>query len=122
MPGVSDITVDRGTIKTVLTNLDTFESKLRQALQIVTDAASKKMTNWAKENAIWTDRTSNARQKLSGDGYWESNYMLTCAVMHNMDYGVWLELAHAKKYAILEQAIESQKDTLIKQYVKLLGG
>lgn len=117
---LSGISINIPKTDKMIAELEVTNNMLKESLRIITDTAAKKMANWAKENAIWTDRTANARQRMSGKGYWEDNHTLVCAVMHNVDYGIWLELAHAKKFAILEQAIESQKNDLIKQYCKLI--
>ena len=117
---LSGIKVGVGSINATLTGLRETESKMK-ALRIVCDAASKKMAVWAKQNHTWKNHTHNAEQKLAGEGYWENDTNLVCAVMHCIDYGVWLELAHGKKYAVLEDAIESHKDELIAQYKKIVG-
>jgi hypothetical protein len=118
---ISGISVERGSIDATLLELKGVEKTMKEALRVVCDAAAKKMETWAKENHPWQNRTGNAEQKLHGEGYWENDTNLTCAVMHCVDYGVWLELAHAKRFAVLEDAIESHKDELLAQYKKIVG-
>ena len=43
-------------------------------------------------------------------------------ILVTVDYGIWLELAHEKRFAILEEAIEQNKDELIEAYKRLVGG
>ena len=61
----------------------------------------------AKRNAGWTDRTANARQGLSGQ--WEpmgdGQARLVLATL--MEYGKWLELRHAGRYAIIMRTLEA---------------
>lgn len=121
MAKIGGIKVDVGSINSTILGLNQADSKLREGLKLLADTASKKMEQWAKENAKWVDRTSNARQGLRGEGYWEDRNTLVVAIMHQVDYGIWLELAMERKYAILEQALEQHKDELIKQYKKLVG-
>lgn len=121
MANLSGIEVDASTVSMTIEGLNRTERTLKASLQIVCDAAAKKMEAWAKQNAPWTDRTGNARQGLRGEAFWEDDKNLVCAVMHQKDYGVWLELAHQRKYAILERAIESKKDELIRAYKQLVG-
>lgn len=118
----SGVIIDTDSAKKIIKELENIESRLRISLRIVSDAAAKKMANWAKENQPWTPRTGDAQKFLSGDAYWQDKNILVTAVMHNVDYGIWLELAHEKKYAVLENAIETQRENLIRQYVKLIGG
>ena len=60
-----------------------------------------------KNNRRWTDRTTNARRGLRGRAYWQDSQNIVTAVMHSVNYGVWLELAHNKKYAILEESVRA---------------
>jgi hypothetical protein len=105
-----------------MSELNTRTERLKQALTILTDVASRKMENWAKENAKWEDRTGNARQGIKGESFWVNEHTITCALSHSVDYGIWLELANEKKYAILEEAIQEHKNELITAYERLVGG
>ena len=97
-----------------------YEEKMRAALYILADTGAKMMEAWAKENAHWVDRTSNARQGLKGSAYWDKDTIII-VLSHSVDYGVWLELANQRKYAILQQSILSKKDEVMQNYKKLLG-
>jgi len=112
--------MDAGSKRVFLKEMKITEEKLKDALFVLADTASKKIEAWAKQNARWTDRTTNARQGLKGEAYWENKEALVVAIMHQVDYGIWLELAMEKRYAILEEPIEQHKDELIKQYRKLV--
>lgn len=94
-------------------------------LQMLMQTAASKMEAWAKENAPWTDRTGAARQRLHGEAYWENPQIVVAAVMHQVDYGIFLELAHQRRYAILERTLEEHKDeiqdavaVLLRRYLK----
>lgn len=114
------IKIDSGSLRTTLKGLDQVQDRLFEALRIVSHSAAKEMEAWAKANAKWTDRTGNARQKLTGDAYWANPKVLETVLAHQMDYGVWLELAHNKKYAILDQAMKKKAPELFAQYRKLV--
>lgn len=121
MANVSGITVDTNSITTVIRNIRQHESKLKQAIKILTDSAARKMEAWAKTNAKWVDRTGNARQFIKGEAVWVSNTKIQIALSHNVNYGIWLELAMERKFSILEDAIEQNKDELITAYKRLMG-
>lgn len=106
--------------KDVLNNLNGMQAKTRAALQIIADTAVKSMEKYAKTNARWTDRTGNARQRLKGSTRWEESALIA-AISHNVDYGMWLELCHEKKYAILEEALDSQAQNLLDSYKRFLN-
>ena len=109
-----------------LKNLDrAFTSKEYGGLQMLMQTAATKMETWAKQNAPWTDRTGHARQRLTGQAYWENPSIVVASISHKVDYGKWLELAHQRKYAILEKTLEEHRGeieeavkTLLKRYAK----
>lgn len=114
------IKIDAGSMTSTLKGLEQVQDRLFEALRIVSHSAAKEMEAWAKQNAKWTDRTGNARQKLTGDVYWANPKVLETVLAHQVDYGVWLELAHNRKYAILEEAIKKKAPELFAQYRKLV--
>ena len=106
--------------KDVLKRFEEMQAKTRKSLQILADTAAKAMEKYAKENARWTDRTGNARQRLKGSTRWDQTALIA-AISHNVDYGIWLELCHQKKYAILEEALNSQAQNLLEAYQRFLS-
>lgn len=96
-----------------LGDLAEYNTKFTAAVKTICDTVARKMENWAKDNAIWINRTGNARQGLTGQAIWKDHNTIWVCVCHSVDYGVWLELAMGRKYAILEKAVESNKDELI---------
>lgn len=71
----------------------------------------------ARNNAPWTDQTSNARQTLRAyinkkapAGYPNPHQMARDTVVlylsHGMDYGKWLEIANGGKYSIIMPTLE----------------
>lgn len=113
--------IEKGSIKTTLAGMNNVNERLFEALRIMSHSASQQMQAYAQKEAKWTDRTGNARQKLKGDAYWKNSKVLETVIVHQMDYGVWLELAMGKKYAILEEAMQASIPDLIKQYKRLVG-
>nr|DAO76982.1 MAG TPA: type I neck protein [Caudoviricetes sp.] len=97
-----------------------YRSKFLASVLLVCEIASTKMEAYAKSNAIWTDRTGNARQKLKGEAAWVSKDQIMIAVSHHMSYGFWLELAHGRKYKILEQSIEDNVEELFRALRRLV--
>ena len=81
------------------------ESKVDTAIRMLAETGAKKMENFAKENRKWTDRTGHARQRLNGyASKIQNGYRIYIA--HGVDYGIWLELAHEKRFSILPRTIE----------------
>jgi hypothetical protein len=62
------------------------------------------MLAWAKQNAVWKDRTTDARTGLSIH-IEEAGPIATVTLYHGPYYGLWLEIAMGGKYAIIAPAI-----------------
>lgn len=91
------------------------------AVRIYAETVAKDFEGHAKENRTWTDRTGDARKGLTG--YVKktfSGYRIFLA--HTVDYGLWLELAHEKKNAIIEPTIRLKSPEVMKGFKGLLDG
>lgn len=97
------------------------QTKLHAGILLVTERVSQKVEEWAKQNAPWSDRTGDARRLLSGSAFWEDRDNIVMMISHGVPYGVYLELAFAREYAILDDAIEAHKDELINAVSRLLS-
>ncbi len=62
---------------------------------------------WMKTNASWEDRTGNARQSLIGDVEDIANQAVILIMSHGVEYGTFLELANAGKYAVVTPALDT---------------
>ena len=98
---------------------DSVEKKIKAAIGLYADTAAKKMESDAKRNAPWTDRTGNARNSILGNFDWEDNKAVI-TLSGNVNYFVYLELAHGKKYAILKPTIEKLAPDVLRGYQKLV--
>lgn len=91
--------------KGLLSGLSSLQSKTDAALRMYAETSGQKLRTFAQENRRWTDRTGDARKRLNSSVAKISNgYRIYLA--HGVDYGIWLELAHEKKYAIIPITIE----------------
>lgn len=99
---MSGIKVEAGKI---VKRIDEVREKSRIAIQMFAVQGAKKFENYAKKNRRWTDRTGHARQRLTGSVDVKV-HKVTIYISHGVDYGVYLELAHNMKYAILEETVE----------------
>ena len=101
------------------TNFKEAEKKVKAAIGLYADTAAKKMEGEAKIDAPWTDRTGNARNSIRGDFGWQGSKAVI-TLSGNMDYSVWLELAHGKKYAILKPTIDKNTPEILRGYRRLV--
>ena len=85
--------------------LEAMNTRADAAVRVFAEQGAVKLRSNAQSNAKWTDRTGNARQRLNAYvSATATGYRITLA--HGVDYGIWLELAHEKRFAIIPQTIE----------------
>jgi hypothetical protein len=82
---------------------------------------AQKIASYAKANAPWTDRTTNARQGLTGIAIPAATGVVIY-LFHTMYYGIFLELAHGGAYAIILKSMEAHYGPLMGAIRALIGG
>lgn len=105
----------------VLANMLTYEGRVRAVALAIADYLAPAMEAYAKDNASWTDRTGNARQGLQGFVEDVSETIIDVYISHGVDYGKWLELAHAGRYAILWPTIQAHMPVVTRMLEDALG-
>lgn len=81
-----------------------FDEKFEFALTKYCEAAAEGLAGYAKEHRKWKDRTGDARKRLSGKTY-KIPKGRRIELSHGVWYGIWLELANEKKYAVIKPSI-----------------
>lgn len=92
-------------VSNIASNLAAVENKTDAALRVLAEQGAKKLESNAKNNARWTDRTGNARGRLNGRTEPINNGQ-RIILAHGVDYGIWLELAHEKRFSIIPETID----------------
>lgn len=88
-------------------------------IRMYVETQAKNLEAYAKEHRPWTDRTGDARKRLTG-------YVTTIPhgyrinLAHGVDYGIWLELAMEKRFAILEPTVRLKGPSVVKGMERLL--
>ena len=82
-----------------------YDNAIKQALLELAQQFAPQIEAWMKAQAPWTDRTSNARQGLHTEVEALVNE-ISIWLMHGVDYGVFLELKNAGRYAIIGPALD----------------
>jgi hypothetical protein len=67
---------------------------------------AEEMQAWAKANAIWQDQSGDARALFRAYAKDSPGVLAEIVLTHGVDYGLWLEIAHAGKYAIIPKTID----------------
>lgn len=106
-------------ISELLRNLENMETKSQTAIRMYAQEGAKKFENYAKRNRPWVDRTGHARQRLVG---WVETLVdrVRIYIGHGVDYGVYLELCHEKRFAILQPTVNAMSGEVLEGYKDLL--
>ncbi|AKA70135.1 hypothetical protein [Clostridium scatologenes] len=106
--------------ESLINGLLKFATKEKVALSVYADICAKKLEEDAKKNAKWIDRTGLSRQTIQG-GTQKNGDGVDVYIAGNTEQMPFLELAHEKKYAILQPTIDKNKDKILKGLDNLLG-
>lgn len=79
--------------------VDQVHDDIRQGAEALKD----EMVEYMKAHAPWEDQTGNARDGLQGAVVWQDESHFTIMLGHGKDiyYGIWLEVRHGGKFAIV---------------------
>lgn len=110
-----DINVDN-----LLNGIAAVDKRAQAAVEMYAKHQAKNLESYAKKNAPWTDRTGMARKSLNATTEKRSNG-IRITLAHGVDYGLWLELAHEKRFAIVRPTIELQGNKVLYGYADLLN-
>ncbi len=85
---------------------EAYATALHRGVYAIAQRWQPEINNWMKENAPWTDRTGNARQTLYTEVQDVVNEMVTIIMSHGVNYGIYLELKNAGRFAIVNPALD----------------
>ncbi len=85
---------------------DAYSRAIQDGVYQLAQAYAVEIEAWMKENAPWTDQTSNARQTLHSEADRLVGGAVEIILAHGMDYGIFLELANGGQYAIIGPALD----------------
>lgn len=107
-------------VKSMKSGLQQMNERAEAAILMYGKNQSKVLESHAKQGAPWTDRTTMARKSLRGDAE-KTNSGVRISLAHGVDYGLWLELANEKRYAIIMPTIETKGKEVLDGYAQLLS-
>jgi len=74
-----------------------------------------------KLNRPWTDRTGMAKATLNAKVSQPDENTVRMTLAHGVEYGIWLELAHEKNYAIVAPTVKEEGPRIVKDLNGLLS-
>lgn len=103
-----------------MNQLKTFNARMDRAIFAAMKFHATRATAYARSNAPWTDRTSNARNGLFATASREHPvYRITLA--HSVPYGIWLEVRWSGRYAIIRPTIDRTGPEVMATISQLYG-
>lgn len=94
-------------------SMGSLSPKLTSALLMYMSTKSAQIQAKMKMKRPWTDRTGMAKMMLSAKPNHPNEFTFQIILAHGVDYGIWLELANEKKYAILMPTINEEGPKMV---------
>ena len=94
-------------------NMSNFSVKIGAAVLMYAHTQAVKIESSMKRNRPWTDRTGIAKATLRTVVTRPSENIIRITLAHGVNYGIWLELAHEKKYAIIAPTLEKEAPKVV---------
>ncbi len=101
-------------------NLEQMPSGIKEALMAYGETAAVYLQGDAQKNRPWTDRTAHARQRIKGYCVRTENGV-RIYLAHGVSYGVYLEFAHEKRYAIIYPTLRRKGPEIIADAIKVVN-
>ena len=94
-------------------NLDEFQGRLKYAVQMYASTKANELESLMKANRKWTDRTGMAKARLNASTSEPDENTIRITLAHGVEYGIWLELANEKNFAIIAPTLSQQGPRVI---------
>ena len=94
-------------------NIDKMSDKLGAVVLMYSATKASELQAKMKTNRPWTDRTGMAKALLSAKVSQPSPTIIRITLAHGVDYGIWLELAHEKNYAIIAPTVREEGPRIV---------
>ena len=102
-------------------NLDKMSVKLGAMILMYASTKASELQAKMKINRPWTDRTGMAKALLNAKVSQPDKNTIRITLAHGVDYGIWLELAHGKNYAIIAPTIREEGPRVINDMNNLMS-
>jgi len=89
----------------MMDKIKTGGAKTMKEIMAVMEFYAPQVEAYAKNNAPWQDRTSNARNGLAAQSFKESNNV-GIVLYHQVPYGIWLEVKNSGRFEIINPTID----------------
>lgn len=102
-------------------NLDKMSEKLGVVLLMYSATKASEIQAKMKVNRPWTDRTGMAKATLNAKVSQPDPNTIRITLAYGVDYGIWLELANNKNYAIIAPTINEEGPRIVEDLNNLMS-
>lgn len=106
---------------TLKKNLDKMGTKLGAVILMYSATKASELQSKMKLNRPWTDRTGMAKALLTAKVSQPSQTIVRITLAHGVEYGIWLELAHEKNYAIIAPTVREEGPRIVEDLDNLMS-
>lgn len=96
-------------------NLEKIINKVPFAIQMYLNTRASTIKSEMKVDRPWTDRTNMAKARLDAKSSMVGDNIGRITLSHGVWYGIYLELAHEKKYAVIKPTIDKNEPKIISE-------
>lgn len=107
--------------KSMQSGLSNFSRKCGAVILMYSANYASQMKAYMKVNRPWTDRTGRAKSSLDAKVSQPNSTTVRITCSHGVDYGIWLELAHGKRFAIVAPTIRAFAPKMIRGLHTIFG-
>lgn len=102
-------------------NLDKMAVKLGALILMYASTKASKLQAQMKMNRPWRDRTGMAKATLRATVSRPNDDLIRITLAHGVSYGIWLELAHEKQFAIIGPTITNESPKIMSEMQGILN-
>jgi hypothetical protein len=106
---------------TLKKNLDSMSAKLGAVILMYAATKASELQSKMKLNRPWTDRTGMAKALLNAKVSQPNNETVRITLSHGVEYGIWLELANEKNYAVIAPTIREEGPRIVSDLSDLMS-
>lgn len=101
--------------------LDNMSEKLGAAVLMYASTKANELQSRMKLNRPWTDRTGMAKALLNAKVSQPDKQTIRVTLAHGVEYGIWLELANEKNYAIIGPTVRDEGPRIVQDMGNLMS-
>jgi hypothetical protein len=107
----------------LIPNIQAYGNRVMVAVKAVADFWAQRCQADMRQSAPWQDRTGNARSGLFSLANMGASDLVSIYLSHGhtVYYGVFLELSHGKRYAVIMPTLQRNLPELERMLARLFG-